>query len=501
MRSALVLLGFLAVTPPGSQPSPRSPIPAPAQSAQQLLERSAEAIGGLARLRAIAAVRVEEQGHEYLLTIPGDPRGPRRFAVQRRATLRRAEPAGVRATTDQLFPMRPEHFTQTTVASANAAAIMRGGTMSAGTVSDLEDALGDYALAPERVLLTALAAPAIRTEHDTTIAGTPYHTVSFGMASGQGRAYLAINARTSFPDRVRLERAYPALVYWAMWGRVSIETVWSSWSLGTNGVWYPRQRTLTFNGMPFREYSVTALDLAAAAPADSFAIPDSIAARYSAAASAPPRTPQLTPVTLADGITLVQGGYQAAIVREPAGVIVIEAPESGTKSRAVLQECERLYPGMPVTAVISTTPAWMHIGGLPEYARHHIPIYALDDNAAEVRELLAAPRADDTSAALRRARVIPVSLPIMLGAGQNRMQLIPARGIHAAAMMLVYWPAHQLLYASDAIIPAQFEPVFTSAYNADLRRILERLQLPVTTIYSLHLPPSAWHPQADSAIH
>jgi glyoxylase-like metal-dependent hydrolase (beta-lactamase superfamily II) len=471
----------------------------PAQSVRQLLERSAEAVGGLARLRAIAAVRVEEQGHEYLLSIPGDPRGPKRVAVQRLATLRRAEPAGVRATTDQLFPMRPEHFAQTTVATANAAAVVRGGTMAAGAVSDLEGALGDYALAPERVLLTALAAPTARAEHDTTIAGTRYHIVSFAMPGAQGRAYLAINARTSFPDRVRLERAYPALVYWAMWGRISIETVWSSWSLDANGVWYPRQRTLTFNGAPFREYSVTALDLAAAAPADSFAIPDSLAAHYAAAASAPPRTPQLTPVTLADGITLFQGGYQAAIVREPAGVIVIEAPESDAKSRAVLQECERLYPGVPVSAVVSTSPAWMHIGGLPEYARRRIPIYALDMDGAEIQELLAAPRADGNGAALQRARVIPVSESLTLGSGQNRMQLIPARGIHAAAMMLVYWPAHQLLYASDVVIPPAFEPVFTSAYDADLRRILDRLQLPVTTMYSLHLPPSAWHPNGDGS--
>jgi hypothetical protein len=48
------------------------------------------------------------------------------------------------------------------------------------------------------------------------------------------------------------------------------------------------------------------------------------------------------------------------------------------------------------------------------------------------------------------------------------------------------------------IIPPTFEPTFTAAYEADLRRTIDRLQLPVSTVFALHLPPAPWPPRSDS---
>jgi hypothetical protein len=166
---------------------------------------------------------------------------------------------------------------------------------------------------------------------------------------------------------------------------------------------------------------------------------------------------------------LMQGVYQATLVREPRGVVVIEGPESDAKSRAVLAQAGRLFPGQPVLWVVSTSPLWMHIGGLREYARRRVPIYALDANASLVRQLLAAPH-----------RLSPDSAP---------MPLHP----------LVYWPAKRLLYASDLVIPPAFEPTFTAAYEADVRRVLGRLEVPVSTVFALHLPPFPWPPRTDTA--
>ncbi|GEM_PF-1136191 len=484
---------------PRTRPAERAPS---ALDAREVLERSAAAIGGLDRLRSLAAARVEEQGLEYLITAPGEPGSPRRFAVQTIDALRRAAPWGLRRTTALTFPTRPGRLVQTLVASDTVASSARAGAVTPGSMFDLETAIDEVGLAPERILLTALAAPEHKRLADTTIAGTRHHVIEFPWGAGQVR--LAIDAGTWFPTRVRLTRAYPSLVFWAMWGDVALETTWSSWSLESNGVWYPRQRTTTFNGEPFREYVVTALDFAPAAPADSFAIADSVRGKFAAAAAAARRRadPTLTPKSVADGVILFQGGYQAALVRVPRGLLVLEAPESDAKSRAVLRQAAQLFPGRRVVGVVSTSPLWMHIAGLREYARRRIPIYLLDQNVPVVRQLLAAPHdpaTADSAPIPRRPDLRPVHDRVTIGRGDDRIELIPAHGIHSASMMLAYWPAKRLLYASDIVIPPTFEPVFTAAYAADLRRVLDRLAIPVTTVFTVHLPAAPWPPPPDSS--
>ncbi len=184
-------------------------------------------------------------------------------------------------------------------------------------------------------------------------------------------------------------------------------------------------------------------------------------------------------------MTLYQGGYQATLVKQRDDLVVIEAPVSSARSRAVIADAATRYPGTPIRAVISTSPMWMHIGGLAEYAARGIPIYVLDTNAAIVTRLLKA------QPAARRPAIRIVCDTMTVGAGDNRLRLIPVRGLHGAAQMFVYWPARRLLYASDMVIPPTAEPVFTAAYKAELTRTIARLGLPVTTVYGLHIPASA----------
>ena len=79
-----------------------------------------------------------------------------------------------------------------------------------------------------------------------------------------------------------------------------------------------------------------------------------------------------------------------------------------------------------------------------------------------------------------------------IGAGDERIELRPARGQHAADMMLVYLPARRLLYGSDVLTPATFEPVFTAAYRSELLTIVARQNLVVDSIITVHLPPTPW---------
>ncbi|HEX2092617.1 MAG TPA: hypothetical protein VHG28_09460 [Longimicrobiaceae bacterium] len=471
------------------------PLGAAADTIYDLLRQSADAVGGLDHLQAVRAVRVEEVGHERMISTATRSDGPRRLAAQKLITVRHRAPDGLRRHLEQFFVTRPQPTSSTLVVSDGVAMTERGGVTAAGTAFDLAVGQEELALAPERVLLTALGAGNSRLLPDRVIDGARYHVVAFRSAGME--VELSINGVTKFPERVVVVRAYPTNVFWAMWGDIRFETVWSSWSLGPSGIWYPRQRTTSLNGEPFREYIVTHLDLAANIPRDSLTIPDSVrqAFRQLAASADVQAGSPADPVPIAEGVVLLRTGYQSVIVRQPDGLVIIEAPESAARSRAVLSEAGRRFPGLPVKAVVSTSPMWMHIGGIREYAARGIPIFALDTNIPILRRLLAAPHRSAPDSLARRPRSAPLHVvrgPLQLGRGSNRITLIPARGQQGASMLLAYLPEHRLLYASDVLIPERFEPNFAAGYRAELIRTVERLRLPVSAVFALHLPLIPW---------
>jgi len=454
-----------------------------------MVERSAAAIGGLDKLQAVSAVRTVEEGIEYFTSV-GDPRVAPAAMAETITTLRRMAPVGLRVTTMTRFAMANQSFTQTIVASDSV--VSRGG-LAAATGFDAAVASEVLALAPDRILLTALAAPDLTALRDSVIDGVPHHVVAFHWADARVR--LAIDAATGFPDAVWLVRAYPTFVFWSLWGDITFSTRWSGWTLEANGVWYPRQRLVTFNGEPWRRFLVTEIDVAPAAPPDSFAIADSVRPQFATMSHGAPTTmpqPTLTPVTLADGVVLFAGYYQSALIREPDGIVVLDASQSNAKSRAVLAQAARLFPGIPIAGVVTTASAWMQIGGVREYVSRGIPIYALDVNAARVRAVIAAPYAthpDSLARAPRAASLRVIHAPVTLGTGVNEIRLLPA----ASGDLLVYWPARRWLYASDMIVPPAFEPNYNAARAETLRRTITALGIPVDSVFAFHLPLAAWH--------
>ena len=464
--------------------------------ARQVLRESAEAIGGLDRLRALRSVRVEETGGEYLVSTVTRADAPPKLIAQTMTTLRSARDTAMRRTMTQLFPMRAGRITGTTVANRGLVANFRGPALVPGGTFDAMVATEELRLSPESAVLTALDAADVRLARDTVLGAVRHRVVTFTMEGAPAR--LVIDAVSHVPTRVELTRAYPTNVFWAMWGDLRVVTTWSGWALEPSGLWYPRQRTVTLNGAPFREYVVTSLELDAAESSDSTSVPDSVRAAFPtrvAAERAAAALPKLTPVEIGDGVVLYQGGYQAAAVRQGDGIVIIEGPESNAKSRAVLADVASRWPSAPVKGVISTSPMWMHIGGLREYAARGIPIYALDVNVSIVRALLAAAhtQSPDSLARTRRAPIVHgISTLTTIGAGVNRLELRPARGQHSSSMVLVWFPGARLLYASDVMIPDAFEPVFARGYAEELQRIVRREGLDVERVFAEHLPVAPW---------
>ncbi len=454
-----------------------------------LIEAGAHAMGGLDLLRRLPAVRVEETGHEYMISTPTSPDGPRRMALQTFTEIRNRSLDAIRWSQVLRYPMRPEVFNRTIVATATAGATMSGPRVAPDSPAGWRAARGEVELAPERILLTALAAAQLTLEPAIVVAGDSASVVRFPYR--EGSVELALDRRSHLPIRVMLTYSPADDPFMHMLGDATLETTWTAWAVDSSGLWYPRQRSVTLNGEPYREYVVTSFELPAAAPPDSFAIPDTVAARFSPSRSGP-RSVRLSPRPLGRNAVLYLGGYQAFAVKQDDGVVVVEAPESAEKSRAVLRDLAERWPTVPVKALIATSPMWMHLGGVREYVARRIPIYASRGTAEVVRRLVAAPHRlspDSLSRAPRSLRLHVVGGRLELGRRADRLEVRPADGPHGAAMLLVRLPALRLLYASDIPVPDAFEPNFKAAYRAELLRTVDGLSAAIDSVFGLHVAP------------
>ena len=134
----------------------------------------------------------------------------------------------------------------------------------------------------------------------------------------------------------------------------------------------------------------------------------------------------------------------------------MEAPIASGYSGRVLEEAAKRFPGVKVKAVVSTSDAWPHVGGLREYAARGIPLHVLDLNRPLVERLLKAPRTrvpDALAKAPRAAKLRAVARRSALGTGKNRLELIPVRTETGERMLFVWLPEHRLLYTSDLVQP------------------------------------------------
>src|SRR5262249_18496705 len=93
---------------------------------------------------------------------------------------------------------------------------------------------------------------------------------------------------------------------------------------------------------------------------------------------------------VAPGVELISGLWNVEEIRQSDGIGILEGPISSGYSKRVIEDARKRFPGLPIKAVISTSDAWPHIGGLREYAAEGIPVYALDLNRPILERLLSA---------------------------------------------------------------------------------------------------------------
>jgi hypothetical protein len=486
MVAALVCLlaGFAAGSPH-----------APSETARAVVNRAIDALGGAAALKNITSLEIESIGHTYFIEQSERPEGP--FIVSYVSTSETRDVAGGRARAEeqQRFVLSADWSGggSATIVDADAAAIARGDRYLPAGRQVFEDGRERIELAPERLLFTALAAPDLAVAPRATLHGIPQDVVTFTWRGR--RARLLIDAHDDVPSALE----WLSQDTFGIWGVVRTTTYYSLWTLVTGGVRYPLQTDREWNGVTQSSATITKIAVNPAVDAAAFRIPDEVKTAFAAlprVAGVPALKFDAGKATeLAPGVVQFSGNWNVAFVRQPDGIVIIEAPIGSSYSAAVIAEAETRYPGARVKAVITTSDAWPHLGGVREYVARGIPVYACDLNRPILERLLNADFSAEPDALARTPRAAKftwVSEKTGVGSGDTRIEIYPAHGENGERMLFVYVPAHKLLYSSDDIQKDRTGAFFMPEYLWEVRDAVRRRHLDVDRIFGMHIGPIPW---------
>jgi hypothetical protein len=205
--------------------------------------------------------------------------------------------------------------------------------------------------------------------------------------------------------------------------------------------------------------------------------------------------PNRPAVELAPGVVKLPGRWDVALVAQEDGVVILEAPIGSGYSAKVIAEAKRRFPNLPLKAVITTSDAFPHLGGVREYVAQNVPVYALDANRPLLDHIVAARHTFEPDAlerTPRKAKFVVISKKTTIGTSPNRLEIYPIRSESGERMMMVYFPEHRLLYGSDLVQKMRDGNFFMPQYLAELIQAVTRENLTVENVISMHGDKLPW---------
>lgn len=476
--------------------------PARSDAARTVVTRAIDAVGGEGALQGIATLQIEAMGHDFFIDQSERPEGP--FVVRYLSTSETRDVARGRSRieTQQRFLQVPAWAGagMATIVDADAAAISRGDRFAPAGRQAFDEGRERIELAPERVLLIALAAPDLAAEPDVRVHGILQRVVAFGWRGRRVR--LLIDSGDMVPTALELS----AEDSFGIWGTVTQTTYYSLWTLLPGGARYPLQVDREWNGVSRSSATILKISVNDAVADTIFAIPDDVKKAYAAAPATGFATLKIDPdkqrVEIAPGVVQYGGAWNVGVVQQPDGLVILEAPIGSQYSVQVLDEIAKRYPNSKVKAVVTTSDAWPHLGGVREYVARGIPVYALDLNRPILERLLKADYSAHPDALARSpkaARFTWVSGRTVIGTGETRIELYPVRGENGERMMLASFPALDLLYTSDEIQRMRAGGFFMPELLVEVKDAIRREGLKVTRVFGMHIGSIPWT-EIDAAI-
>ena len=355
----------------------------------------------------------------------------------------------------------------------------------------LDGAYQTLALGPTRLLFTAAEAADLRMAPSEMLRSTPHAVVAFTWNRIPVR--ILINPFNHLPDAVETVQQFRD--FWYFWGDVSQRVYFDNWQLWS-GIVYPTNQIVERNGLAWSSAQV--FDLEWNVPVDEKQLTvDATAAQHSTESKGWNRFSLSVPdaTTLAAGVDLYPGAWNSTLVREPDGIVILETPISSAFTEDILAEARRKYPDVPIKAIISTSDSWPHVGGIRFDVAQGIPVYILDLNQPLLERMLAAPHTISPDALARSPRKPDwriVAGKTVVGSGANRMELYPLRGASTERQLMVYFPEHRLLYASDTLVINDDHSLYDPELMREVVAVVDREHLTIDTVFAMHQAPIPW---------
>jgi hypothetical protein len=376
--------------------------------------------------------------------------------------------------------------TATVVASPDGA-VRRGKTDSPGAAATVDSARFALTLNPLRLLLAAAADPNLKLGEAELLRGSMHPALVFTF---DGRpAKILVNPFNHLPDAI--ERTATFNDFWREWGDVSQRIYLDNWQI-FKGVPYPTNAVEERNGILWQSTQIIALDLNVPTTDDTFKMDATVAAQSAKQKMDAYPFQATQKVDLAPGVTLYPGPWNATIVKQDDGVVILESPLSGLYTGGVIDQAKKLYPDTKIKSVLSTSDSWPHVAGVRTAVSLGLPVYILDLNQPLLDRLIAAPHTLNPDALAKSAKPAQwqiVSDKAVVGSGPNRMELYPIRGASTERQYLVYFPEHKILYASDTLVVNDDGSIYDPELMREVVAAVDREHLDVTTVFAMHQTP------------
>lgn len=446
--------------------------------AREALQAAAEAAGGLERLRAIKSVHRIGKGKIYT---QGQGLGPDSPPIMRDlGTEGWVDFAGNRARTENRLQVGgvPVH-------NRNVLAGETGYAWNAATNANIRltpTQLGGLRNAlrrdPVRVIVSALSrSETARFLGTDTFDGRPHDVVSFSEPDGT-LLTLYLDAKTHLPGKLETWSDTAVL------GDTLNEQVFSDYRT-VAGVKAPFRLTVRNAGQVTQEMAYSTLELDASPDPAAFDLAANVLDLPAVA------TEPMAVTSLAPGVHLLAGGTHNSLAVELRDhVIVIDAPLSSERSKAVLAKVRELVPGKPVRSVVNTHYHFDHSGGLREYISEGVTVVTHESNADFVKALAGRDRAirpDRLSARPAAAKVQTVTDKLVMSDGSQTLELHTLPNSHSQGMLVAYLPKHKLLYNADLFGPPLVGPLpSANDFAVELRDEIRKRNFQVETFAGAH---------------
>jgi hypothetical protein len=447
-------LGLIAFTVAAAAAFLRPPTPRVAPS--DIIETAIDRMGGQATLRKIERVRFEMMTAWHRMTfddVPNDVVG----SYELHSDLRNYALGAWRNT--RRFVGGPTLREMTDVVQADAA-IRRlpkpDGTLAPWTplnIAYTDERKELFAFAPERLLLAARDARDLRALADTSLAGKPHARVSATVAGFP--ATIFVRRADGALTMARYRAGQPNDFGLSPWGEMEVEVWYARWNryplAGTTGVVYPTQWDVRRVGRPYKRLSVLAANFDAPAPADSFAISDSLRGAFAVTASRPMWDLPMDSARVIEQRFAHLGplGPTTPAVKLGTRWLFLEGPVVPARAESDAKWLAAADPGSTVGGMLLTV-ADIGRGGAAWMAERKLPVYIAPGSAAAM------------AANLRNWKQRPSAATVVtngqwLRMGGDSLWVEPIDYPDAPGALLAYVPSLRWVYSGVAAAPLNFD--------------------------------------------